>query len=1018
MCTKCTKNKYYQGKAREVTIVVLIILAGITLNAVIGENGIILQAKETKNLVTNETTYDNAQLAQLQNELKDNGLYSGIGIIPGTDTGGGSEGGENGTHTNQGGQTNSGGQGGDNNSQGGTIINPNKNNQAGGEVSGENVQDPTIKVLDGEQIASSFYRSDVTAQILTVDKSQKIKYVLTTTVPEINDELYPSGLVREIDIENGGTLTFTKNGEYTLTAYAYDVYGQKSNAVVMWFKIEKGTTPGNGVTVSVASGNMGLNNWYTSNITIRVLGTDTGLTRVTYRVKGTAMSEGIIGNRQFHAGEIDTPEIEIANGTTFKIEIDGTFSIVAYTYDGNMRLSTSTTLNVQRDASRPIITMYKGEQVLGQGFQITLKAEDHASNLANGEEGEGKAGKRYTYRHKLAPDMTYTDIKSQTDTQLYNDLTISKTYDMYVIVTDNAGNMSASDVISKPALWVSKNEGSIGETGTHGTRTYYQGNIDVSLTGQDRNNVDIKKVTYQITGTATENGTMDGNSYNKGQALPGNEIEVVHNETKTIPVRADGNWTVVVRNYNKENVVVSTNTLEVTRDTVNPTLNPIEVVGTEGEKGYYREGITINISGAVEDTSLKKMVYKVTGTATTSGKVGDRNVSAGNVDTGEITFNNSTSFDITADGTWTVEAVVSDKSGRPTVTRTTTNVRDTVAPTIKSYTGGKEITWNTTTGSTTVTVTNDDFGVSGQATGGGYYYYEGTSVKAQQSSNAYTYTYSTIDKNKLPSKVVAKDKAGNESTITLNKITQINFPYKGQAQSLTLASGKYKLEVWGAQGGTYEGGLGGKGGYSGGTKELDFSAAVSVYVGGEGSSRMGGWNGGGAPWGRAGGGGGGTDVRQGEGSLANRIIVAGGGGGGALNSYGSTAYGGAGGGVEGGNRSGGDYGSPERSGMGASQTNGGAAGTYSGSSPTPGSLGYGGNGGSYSNTAFGGGGGGGGLFGGGGGAVCGSGGGGSGYIGGATNGQTIAGNKSFPAPGGGKETGHSGNGYARITLVE
>ncbi len=63
----------------------LIILAGITLNAVIGENGIILQAKDTKNLITNETTYDNAQLAQLQNELKDNGLYSGIGIIPGTD---------------------------------------------------------------------------------------------------------------------------------------------------------------------------------------------------------------------------------------------------------------------------------------------------------------------------------------------------------------------------------------------------------------------------------------------------------------------------------------------------------------------------------------------------------------------------------------------------------------------------------------------------------------------------------------------------------------------------------------------------------------------------------------------------------------------------------------------------------------------------------------------------------------------------------------------------------------------
>ncbi len=838
-------------------------MAGITLNAVIGENGIILQAKNTKNFVTNETTYDNAQLAQLQNELKDNGLYSGIGIIPGTDTGGSSEGGENGIGgTNQGGTgTNQGGQGGSNNSQGGTIINNNRNNQAGGEVSGEDVQDPTIKVLDGEQIASSFYRSDVTAQILTVDKTQKIKYVLTTTVPEINDELYPSGLVREIDIENGGTLTFTKNGEYTLTAYAYDVYGQKSNPVVMWFKIEKGTTPGNGVTVSVASGNMGLNNWYTSNITIRVLGTDTGLTRVTYRVKGTAMSEGIIGNRQFHAGEIDTPEIEIANGTTFKIEIDGTFSVVAYTYDGNMRLSTSTTLNVQRDASRPIITMYKGEQVLGQGWKITLKAEDHASNLANGEEGEGKAGKRYTYRHKLAPDMTYTDIKSQTDTQLYNNLTISKTYDMYVIVTDNAGNMSASDVISKPALWVSKNEGSIGETGTHGTRTYYQGNIDVSLTGQDRNNVDIKKVTYQITGTATENGTMDGNSYNKGQALPGNEIEVVHNETKTIPVRADGNWTVTVRNYNKENVVVSTNTLEVTRDTVNPTLNPIEVVGTEGEKGYYREGITINISGAVEDTSLKKMVYKVTGTATTSGKVGDRNVTAGNVDTGEITFNNSTSFDITADGTWTVEAVVSDKSGRPTVTRTTTNVRDTAAPTIRSYTGvsGTIYTWGA------VTITNDDFGVSGQATGGGYYMYAGDTIGKQQTSNSFEYLTSPLGHNAVV-KLVTRDKAGNESVVNLT-IKQIDFPYVGKVQPITLTSGKYKLEVWGAQGG-YFNATGGNGGYSRGTCE--FTKVINVFgvVGQKGypntDSDKDAYNGGARGTGSHSGGGGGSDFRIGR----------------------------------------------------------------------------------------------------------------------------------------------------------
>jgi len=42
-------------------------------------------------------------------------------------------------------------------------------------------------------------------------------------------------------------------------------------------------------------------------------------------------------------------------------------------------------------------------------------------------------------------------------------------------------------------------------------------------------------------------------------------------------------------------------------------------------------------------------------------------------------------------------------------------------------------------------------------------------------------------------------------------------------------------------------------------------------------------------------------------------------------------------------------------------------------------------------------------------------GGGSGHVGNVTNGQTIAGNQTFPKPGGGTETGHTGNGYCIIT---
>jgi len=655
---------------------VLIILAGITLNAVIGEDGIIFQAKDTKNMITNETAYDDKQLAELQNELKDNSIYSGIGLIPGTDTGGSSEGGESGSGSTGGGSGNTGNTGSGDSGSGGSGTG---GTTGGGTVSGESAQQPTISVLEGEEIAASFYRSDVTIQISTVDKTQKIKYILTTTVDEINNELYPSGLVKEIDIANGGTLTFTKDGEYTITAYAYDVYGQKSEATIMWLKRETGTTPGNGVTVSIASGNEGLNNWYTSNVTLRVLGTDTGTARVTYRVKGTAYSNGIIGNtehsEEYYVGEVDTGEIQISNGTTFQIALDGDFSIVAYTYnDGGVRLSTATTVDIRRDASRPIVTLYKGERVIGSGFQITMSAEDYASNLAT----QG----RYTYRHKYAPTLDYTDNVSQNTTHLYTGLEENKTYDMYVIVKDEAGNMTASDVISRPAIWIS-NTPTVGDTvsgGIEGARKYCSTDVNVSITGQDENNVDISRVTYQILGTTTSAGQMDSVNYDKGVALTDDELEMGNNHM--IPIRADGNWTIKVHTYNKENVRVTTSTLEVTRDTVTPNPPTIAVAsGTMGDETYYRSDISVRLTSQ-DDTCYKKTTYTVTGTATGAGTIGGVSITSGQtVNIGETEIANNGTFDIKADGRWTIKGYTYDKAGRKSALATGITVtRDTVNP--------------------------------------------------------------------------------------------------------------------------------------------------------------------------------------------------------------------------------------------------------------------------------------------------------------------------------------------------
>lgn len=136
-----------------------------------------------------------------------------------------------------------------------------------------------------------------------------------------------------------------------------------------------------------------------------------------------------------------------------------------------------------------------------------------------------------------------------------------------------------------------------------------------------------------------------------------------------------------------------------------------------------------------------------------------------------------------------------------------------------------------------------------------------------------------------------------------------NFSYTGSYQEVELPAGQYKLQCWGAQGGSNAAAssysitakAGGKGGYSEGIITLSTKTTVRVYVGGAGSSSAGGFNGGGSTTGsssyttgtsgqagyvygtsRMGGGGGATDIRLSDGALLSRMIVAGGGSGGAM----------------------------------------------------------------------------------------------------------------------------------------
>lgn len=344
------------------------------------------------------------------------------------------------------------------------------------------------------------------------------------------------------------------------------------------------------------------------------------------------------------------------------------------------------------------------------------------------------------------------------------------------------------------------------------------------------------------------------------------------------------------------------------------------------------------------------------------------------------------------------------------------------------------------------------YGTAG-AGGSGYVYTSSTAKNYPSgcllNSSYYLTNASTIAGNKSFPSPTGSTETGHSGNgyVRITKLTDViylthanndimNFDYIGSTQSKTLKPGTYTIECWGGQGGSYNSYIGGYGGYSKGTITLTKATTVYISVGGAGSSSStaAGFNGGGTGISSGRGGGGATDVRIGQNSLYSRVIVAGGGGGAGVTSANANPCG-CGGGEYGGdgynNNTTGSYTTGQnRSGGSASQTAGGIT-WNTGAQAT---FGQGGNASGYSC-----GGGGGGWYGGGGAYDSDSdsdgrwGGGGSGYVYTSstaknypngcllnstyylTNAQTIAGNTSFTSPTGSAETGHTGNGFCRIT---
>ena len=438
-------------------------------------------------------------------------------------------------------------------------------------------------------------------------------------------------------------------------------------------------------------------------------------------------------------------------------------------------------------------------------------------------------------------------------------------------------------------------------------------------------------------------------------------------------------------------------------------------------------GISINPSSA--QTKNIGDTFKITATVSPSD-ANNKSVTWSSSNTSIATVDSSGNVRCVSAGTTTITATAADGSG------VKAQLSLTVRNPINNLTLDKDQTTILKDGYTsTVTATTDPANYDGANIS---WTIADTSI-ATVSVSGKTATIKSTSKVGQTTLTVSAGGITKTVNVSVVNFTTQTYSYTGTVQQVDLPAGTYKLECWGASGADTTGNssmYGGKGGYSFGKITLTSNTTIYVYVGGKGGNCLGGWNGGAT--GRSysstnssntGGGGGATDISlyginestdyNNTNHLYSRIIVAGGGGGSAAN---SNSNGGIGGGSTGGNPGSG-YGTV----TGGSQTSCGSGGCANGK------FGIGGTTSSCGGWT---GGGGGGWYGGNMGNTHGGGSGGSGYVYTASNAtnypsgcllnssyylmdaQTIAGDQSFPnVAGTGNETGHSGNGAAKITPV-
>ena len=327
-----------------------------------------------------------------------------------------------------------------------------------------------LKVVDGEKDKDGNYVSPVTIGFEKATPEDKI----TKKVIGLS----------ESDAD-GDTYVINKSGTVTVKGF---VYNEKNQVATCSLPVSVAKSTGKCV-LEVTGGTMGENNWYLTNVNVKLTTIDTGDLTIS----------------KYYVHEKNS-EIPNNNVDTYTVKNDGTTSLEAVVYYSSGK-TTTCTLEVKKDSTKP---------TCGLNFSGTKNAKGQYTSNINVTIKDAKDA------NSGVSDSGFGSETNHEDQEIV--LTENKTHNVVGYVRDKAGNIgSCTGSVTKVAQSSGGSGGSSGSSGSGGSSSHPATVVKsnnkmcaLAVTGANNNGVYTQNVVVSFQtlndGVASTNITVDGKS--------------------------------------------------------------------------------------------------------------------------------------------------------------------------------------------------------------------------------------------------------------------------------------------------------------------------------------------------------------------------------------------------------------------------------------------------------------------------------------------------------------------------